>query len=340
MSGATYYDLGGHQDGIAGLADLIRRLKTEFPSKLPADTEITRKTKHTIQQTELDRSKPVLLSKIPDERERRDMQKIAGCDNADRLLDIVFIHGLGGDSWTTWMADTDAIQTFWPNWLPEKFPQAGLWTLGYAANSSKWKEESMPLADRGNQMLDLLANEGIGERPLAFITHSMGGIVAKQILRHAESFGVTRWEAMAQNTKGIAFIATPHSGAHIANFAELAKAVYRTNEHVAELAAHDPRLRELHGWFLNFQRKHQLICRTYCERREVRPEIPILKIKLPKGILVVDETSAEPNIPGERAIPLDEDHISICKPADRDAQLYKGIVRFLNDCIKATSHPI
>lgn len=281
----------------------------------------------------------MLLTRIPEPDARRGLQKIAGCDDDTRGIDIVFIHGLGGDAWTTWMADKDDIGTFWPNWIAAELPQAGLWTLGYAAEGSKWKEESMPLADRGNQVLDLLSNEGLGERPLAFVTHSMGGIVAKQILRHAESFGVERWEAIAKQTRGIAFIATPHSGAHVANFAELAAAIYRTNELVKELSAHDPRLRELHGWFLKYQRGGKVICRTYCEKRELRPEIPLLGIKLPRGILVVDETSAEPNIPGERAVPLDEDHLSICKPPSREAQLYKGVVRFLKDCLAATSRP-
>jgi hypothetical protein len=282
---------------------------------------------------EQDKEQPILPPCIP--IERRGLQKIAGCDNVDRAVDIVFIHGLGGDSWTTWMKDKDDIATFWPTWVVEDFSQVGLWTLGYAASGSKWKEESMPLADRGNQVLELLHSDGLGERPLVFITHSMGGIVAKQILRHAESFGVSRWETILKQTQGIAFIATPHSGAHIANFAELARAVYRTNEHVEELAAHDPRLRELHGWFLHFQRRQNLICRSYCEKREVRPEISLLGIKLPRGVLVVDETSAEPNIPGERAIPLDEDHISICKPSSRSDDLYKSIRSFLNECLRA-----
>lgn len=274
---------------------------------------------------------------IPDDR--TGLQKIAGCDKGDRALDVVFIHGLGGDAWTTWMADEGDISTFWPNWVAEDFPQVGLWTLGYAADSTKWKEESMPLADRGNQVLESLANQDLGRRPLLFITHSMGGIVAKQILRNAESFGVLRWESLYKRTKGIAFIATPHSGANIANFAELAKAVYRTNEHVGELAAHDSRLRELHGWFLYFHRRHNVICRTYCEKRELRPEIPVLGIKLPKGMLVVDATSAEPNIPGERAIPLDEDHISICKPQSKTSDLYQSLTGFLNECLTAVSHP-
>ena len=100
----------------------------------------------------------------------------------------------------------------------------------------------------------------------------MGGIVAKQLLRHAESYGVGRWKNISRQTRGIAFIATPHAGAHIASFAELASAVYGTNEHVKELAAHDSRLRDLHNWFRSFYTERSLMSRTYCETREVRPE--------------------------------------------------------------------
>lgn len=274
----------------------------------------------------------MLTSRLPDAEARRGLQKIAGCDDPQRRMDVVFVHGLLAMS--TWMADQDDIASFWPNWLADDVPGLGIWTLGYAASGSKWKEESMPLADRGNQVLDLLYNEDLGQRPLVFITHSMGGIVVKQILRNADDLGVKRFQPILAQTRGIAFIATPHTGAHIANFAELAAAIYRTNEHVMELGAHDPRLRELHGWFLNkYLENHTVVCRTYCEKRELRPEISLLGIRLPKGILVVNETSAEPNIQGERAIPLDEDHLSICKPADRSSQIYKGMLRFVRDCL-------
>lgn len=255
---------------------------------------------------------------------------ISGCDNASRSVDLVFVHGLGGDARSTWQAK-DQAQYFWPAWLGADFPKIGVWSLGYAASVSKWKEESMPLADRGYTVLEQLYSEGLGERPLIFISHSLGGIVVKQFLRHAVSFGVKRWKAIATMTRGIAFIATPHSGANLANFANFASAILRTNEQVAELERHHPRLRELHGWFLDFQLEHRVVCRTYCEKREVRPDV--LGLKLPTGLLVVDETSAEPNIPGERAIPLDEDHISICKPSSRDANLYKSIKRFVQECL-------
>jgi len=260
---------------------------------------------------------PMPLDHLPDSR--LGLLPIAGCDNPDRDLDLILVHGLGGDAFTTWMADRDQIETLWPSWLAADRPCLGIWTL----------------ADRGTQVLDQMESEGLGERPLVFVTHSLGGIVAKQVLRHAVSFGVPRWRRIAEQTRGIAFIATPHSGANLASFAEFASAVFRTNEQTKELASHNARLRELHTWFRGFYTEHQLNCRTWCERREVRPEIPLLGIQLPKGLLVVDATSAEPGLPNEVAVPLDEDHISICKPSSRKAQLYKSLLRWVDECVNS-----
>jgi hypothetical protein len=264
------------------------------------------------------------------------LEKIIGCDNPERVLDVVFVHGLGGSARSTWHPK-DQPDHFWPLWLGEDFPNIGIWTLGYAASVSRWKEESMPLADRGISVLEVLYAEHIGDRPIVFITHSMGGLVVKQFLRHADSFGVPRWETISHRTVGIAFLATPHSGANLANFAELVRVVLRTNEQLEDLRQHSARLAELHGWFLSYQSKQKIVCRSYCERRELRPEV--LGLKLPKGMIVVDATSAEPNILGERAIPQDDDHISICKPASRDVPLYKSIRRFIEECFLSQNSP-
>jgi hypothetical protein len=267
----------------------------------------------------------------PDQlRDTAGLSAVANCQSANRACDVVYVHGLGGGSYSTWSLGADG-QAFWPSWIGADFPDAGVWTLGYHADVSAWTNESMPLADRGTAILESLANDGIGERPIVFITHSMGGILVKQILRHATSFGVKRWESIATNTRGIAFLATPHAGADLAGFAEFARLVLRTNEQVGELRAHHPRLRELHSWFLKFHGDRKFVCRTFCETRAVRPGL--FGFPLPAGVLVVDQTSAEPHVPGEVAIPLDEDHVSICKPADRNAPLYKSLRRFIKDVL-------
>ena len=274
------------------------------------------------------------MSRVPPKKDRLGVQAVAGTDNPDRLLDVVFIHGLSGDAWTTWMSDPDDDLTFWPDWLAEEFPKLHIWTVGYTADATLWKGESMPIADQGTNLLNALELDGIGERPVVFITHSLGGILAKQLLRHATSYGVDRWKRIAENTAGMVFLGTPHSGADIANFYTFVSTALRINESVKELKAHDPRLRDLHNWFLAFHRECCFSVRTYCETRKVHLRLRPLRrlpIKLPKGVLVVNQSSAEPYIDGEVTVPLPEDHISICKPRARTADMYRGVVALINE---------
>jgi pimeloyl-ACP methyl ester carboxylesterase len=274
-------------------------------------------------------TRSVLPETIP--TNRLGLQKIAGCENSVRLMDIVFIHGLDGDAWASWMADPADTKTFWPYWLAEAFPRAGIWSLGYPAASLKWKEDAMPIETRAVQVLSLMALDQIGERPLVMVTHSMGGLLAKQMLRVASELQKPAYQQIARQTKSIAFISTPHSGSKLANFMTFFGFIARPNEQLVELTAHKAYLRSLHTWFLSYQKAHELVCLTYCETREVRVKRrPLSWLK--KGLLVVDQGSADTGIPDEPPIPLDEDHISICKPASRSAQLYRGLVALLESC--------
>lgn len=51
------------------------------------------------------------------------------------------------------------------------------------------------------------------------------------------------------------------------------------------------------------------------------------------GILVVDRTTADPGIPGVTPIVLDEDHISICKPASKDALVYRQVRQMIEELL-------
>lgn len=106
-----------------------------------------------------------------------ELHPISGCENAKRKADVVFIHGLGGDAFTTWRHGKDA-STSWPHWLGKEFPEVGVWSLGYAASPTRWAKllpligrgsrdsgHSMALPDRALQVLDLMTQQGLGERP-------------------------------------------------------------------------------------------------------------------------------------------------------------------------------
>jgi hypothetical protein len=50
-----------------------------------------------------------------------------------------------------------------------------------------------------------------------------------------------------------------------------------------------------------------------------------------KGLPVVDASSANPGIANVRPIPVDSNHIDICKPSNRNALVYGQILRFVRD---------
>lgn len=256
-----------------------------------------------------------------------DLIEIVGCDNPSRRGDVIFVHGLGGHARGTWHPqeryDDD---NFWLAWLGNDLKDVGVWSLGYEVEPFKWKGSSMPLADRATNVLDLLDSYGIGERPLVFITHSLGGLLVKQMLRNARDYG--RWNAIASGTKGIVFLSTPHSGSDMASWIQHIAGILRTSVSVEELEAHHSRLRELNLLYRNDEQFSQIPMLIYCETRSTH------------GILVVNQTSADPGIKGVIPIPMDFDHISICKVADKKSQIYRQIKRFIEKNLTTPLAPL
>ena len=256
-----------------------------------------------------------------------DLFDISGCDNPSRRGDVIFVHGLGGNARGTWHPqERHDDNNFWPAWLGEDFPDVGIWSLGYEVKPFKWKGNSMPLTDRATNTLDLLDSYEIGDRPLIFITHSMGGLLVKQMLRNARSYG--RWKAIASQTKGIVFLSTPHSGSDMASWIKYIGGILRTTVSVEELEAHHPQLRDLNLLYRNDEEFTQIPMLVYCETRPTQ------------GVLVVNQISADPGIRGVIPIPMDLDHIAICKVADKKSQIYRQVKRFLQQSLTTPLAPI
>ena len=76
---------------------------------------------------------------------------------------------------------------------------------------------------------------------------------------------------------------------------------------------------ELNDWYRDHVNDLGITTFVYCERLTT------------KGILVVNATTANPGIAGVKAVPIDEDHISICKPCNRQAQVYRRVKRLIED---------
>jgi hypothetical protein len=246
--------------------------------------------------------------------------KISSCDNPGRIGDVVFVHGLGGDALGTWHPKGKRDnQNSWLFWIGQDLPEIGVWSLDYEAEPFAWRGTTMPLVDRATNTLAILDTDNIGDRPLIFIAHSLGGLLVKQMLRHANDFGDPRWKAIVAQTQGIVFLSTPHSGSNLANWINYMGGVLRTTISVDELESHHSRLRELNLLYRNHEKLSQIPMQIYCEKKKTQ------------GVLVVSETSADPGIAGVIPIPMDEDHISICRPSSPDSQLYRRVKKFIVD---------
>lgn len=245
----------------------------------------------------------------------------SSCDSASRSADIIFIHGLGGSPRGTWHPqEKENDDNFWLTWLGKDLPNCGVWSLGYEVEPFKWRGESMPLVDRATNILALLDAHDLGSRPILFITHSMGGLLVKQLLRQAYDYGNMDWRTIVENTQGIVYLSTPHSGSGIANWIDKI-GILQSSISVEELKLHDSRLRELNEVYRNHAQLREIKIQVYFEKKKT------------KGFLVVDETSANPGIPGVTPIPVDCDHLSICRPDSRESLVYLSIRKFLGRCL-------
>jgi len=254
---------------------------------------------------------------------------------AERQLDVVFVHGLGGDPIDTWRSGTDG-NTSWPHWLALEFgSKIGVWTLGYAAAPTRMRGlraslfgsqdpdagAAMSLPRRAENALDRLVGAGIGNRPVCFITHSLGGLLVKSILRRAaDSASAPERLQMAEQCRGVLFLATPHHGSRLAKLASAFKLYFPTVS-TLDLKDNDDHLMDLYEWYRDYAPSHKIHTRSYYENKEV------------KGVvIVVPRSSADPGVTGETArgpTPLDRDHLEISKPRNRNDQAYLGSTQLI-----------
>jgi hypothetical protein len=207
--------------------------------------------------------------------------------------------------------------TLWPLWLAEEIEGIAVWSVGYDAWSSRWRGHAMPLQDRAINLLAQLQNHGIGERPLCFVTHSMGGLLVKEMLLHAAE-GRDHFAPFAIAAKGVIFLGTPHTGSGLTKFVDALGTLYRGTCAVEDLKHNSAYLRHLNDryrdWVVGDTGLRNLV---FFETHQT------------KGVRVVDEASANPGLPGVRPIPVDSDHIGICKPASRDSVVYGQVKRLI-----------
>lgn len=258
-------------------------------------------------------------------------------------LDIVFIHGLRGGPFKTWrIADSKSSTTSrsglvekidqeagkqgtcWPReWLATDFPDARLFTIKYKTNLTQWSGASLPLQEVSSILLKKLVAAGIGNRPVVFVTHSMGGLVVKQMLYQAKTQNFTEF---LNNTIGIVFYSCPHFGSKLADMPWRMGLVFRPAPSIGELRSGSPKLVELNDFIRQLHNKGLLGILSFSET-QVTPIVEgyggwAFRME------IVPIESAYPGY-GELVVLDATDHINSCKPVNRTDPSYTETLTFL-----------
>jgi len=259
-------------------------------------------------------------------------------------VDVVFIHGLLGGVFYTWrQQDHENIRDFsteqiseddysycWPrDWLQDDANNVRVLGVDFDSYLSQWggacptQSFKSSLEDRSEDMLWKLREAGIGQRPVIFVGHSMGGLIIKQMLAAAQQSESEELQQLAHNTKGVLFYSTPHEGSRIANLNSLVKYFFFPTVEVQELEFGNPALTELNNSFKQFVHKHKTKVVSFGET------VPTRHLGL--DLNFVPTESSDPGV-GE-FIPVSYNHMDICKPENKKSILFRKFYTMVWDAM-------
>lgn len=235
---------------------------------------------------------------------------------------VIFVHGLDGHAIDTWKSNDD---TLWPVWIGEDQENTFVWSVDYDAK--KFGNDSMHLVRRGSNIFELLLTfPELKDGEIILVGHSFGGLVIKQLLRHASGQRSERKDVSSFliRVKKIVFLGTPHTGSSLATLSDKARIVLTNSGVTQSLKKNDPHLVGLKSWYKNWSADHGVQNLALMEDRPTTYGRWIFK----KSVWVVDPDSADPGVK-EDPIMVDADHYSICKPDTKQSEVYRHISSFI-----------
>ena len=141
---------------------------------------------------------------------------------AEASVDIVFVHGLTGNAYTTWLYKDKGIKVHWPSeLLKQDLPDARIMSFGYDADIvNLWNPKShSPLTGHAEDMVGALVRKrertNTEDRKILFVGHSLGGLVIEHALSHSRKSVEKFLRKIEHFTVGIVFLGVPHCGADL-----------------------------------------------------------------------------------------------------------------------------
>ena len=161
--------------------------------------------------------------------------------SAEASVDIVFVHGLTGNAYNTWLYKDKRRKVHWPSeLLKQDLPDARIMSFGYDADIvNLWNPRShSPLTSHAEDLVGALVRKrertNSEDRKILFVGHSLGGLVIEHALSHSRKSVEKFLRKIEQLTVGIVFLGVPHCGADLGAWesvaTQLANIVKRPNQ--------------------------------------------------------------------------------------------------------------
>jgi len=255
--------------------------------------------------------------------------------NCDIEADIVFVHGLFGGAFSSWRPGTVKMpsesQQSWPAmWLAKTNPKLRLLSVEYQTKVFDSEGSQHSFRELTSKMLKKLSAAGVGQRPVIFVTHSMGGLMVKEMMMQgAESDGDIidkSIQDIVTNTKGVVFFSTPHHGSWIATASWNLFYIRGLKDFVSILRP-GPYLEELNDFFKSFCKARDIPVLSFSESDQTH----LMGLSMVKAEVVPAE-SAYPGF-GDFHV-LESDHIQVCKPVSESDPSYKKVETFIEKALE------
>ena len=258
--------------------------------------------------------------------------------------------------WSSASLEGNLQDTYWPaEWLQRDISNARMLSVSYKTNFSQWEGPSHDLTILSKTLLPSLRAAGIGDRPIIFVTHSLGGLLTKQMLSDAASvddkvsldfpngdgsndFRVSSSDTQKQlvsikdilkMTRGIMFYSCPHFGSPLLKY--LVPGLHQLllpSAQLLDLRYQSPHLSDLNAKLSKLQKAHNISIMSLAEGTKT----PLTEVWNGSNVtLSVDIVPLESSYPGYGDFYKLQgvDHVNTCKPARRTSDAYIHLITLL-----------
>jgi pimeloyl-ACP methyl ester carboxylesterase len=238
----------------------------------------------------------------------RVLRNSAGDTATDKV--VVFLHGVNGSGESTWLNKTE--RTYWPALMNDD-PQFSHFDVYVASYPSPFVCSAPDITKTATNLRYDLKNTGDYSQ-IFIIAHSMGGLVAEQMVTDVENDPIT-----LSKFKAVLFFGSPTQGATVASLASIISDNPQYGEMETQSNGYLYLLGKKWGDLLVVRQDAPHPPHSYCAVESYRTE----------GVPVVPDYMAQFRCDEHESLPVFGNHIEMVKPSGRNDLVYRNTARLI-----------